>query len=159
MGLDACVYCDCYEKGRLLQPPPNGVSLHVEPDGSLGCEDSAVVDWIAWDQWREQLACIHPAGMLLHHRLGNITLIGLIRAELNREPAKFPILLSKVVYSGSHAGDFLLVETIPALQEELDRLSDFKCSGPKAVPFISRFRAQMNELAAASRAVGKPVVF
>lgn len=30
MALDAVVYCDCFEKGRLLEPPPGGVRLRVE---------------------------------------------------------------------------------------------------------------------------------
>ena len=161
MGLDAFVYCNCYEKGRLLEPPPTGVSLQVQPDGSLGRErdDGTLESDIAWDTWREQRACEHSGGILLHHRLGNIALIGLLRAELQREAGLFPILATKVVYSGSHGGDHLAVETIPALQRELELLGEFRCSTREAASFMSEFRAQMSELATSALSIGKPIAF
>src|SRR5678816_451352 len=99
MGLDAFVFCDCYEKGRLRESPPTGVTLRVEPDGSLGREhdDGTLESDHAWDTWREQRACDHGGGILLRHRLGNIALVGLLRAELHREADRFPILATKVV--------------------------------------------------------------
>lgn len=36
MGLDATVYCDCFETGRLKELPPNP-SVFVSDDGSLDC--------------------------------------------------------------------------------------------------------------------------
>jgi len=161
MGLDAFVFCDCYEKRRLLEPPPAGVSLHVQPDGSLGRGrgDGSLESDLAWDEWREQRACEHHGGILLHHRLGNISLVGLLRAELQREADRFPILTTKVIYSGSHAGDYLAFETIPALVRELELLREFRCSTPDAAGFMSGFRAQMSELATAALSVGKPIAF
>src|SRR5437879_5473681 len=128
MSLDAFVFCDCYERGRLRTPPPVGVSIKVESDGSLGREgdNSTLEDDLAWDQWREQLACEHPGGALLHYRLGNISLIGSLRPELQREPSRFPILLGKVLFSGSHAGDYLPLDLVPVVQKELEGLADFK---------------------------------
>src|SRR5258706_13110346 len=124
MGLDAFVYCDCYEKGRLREPPPSGVILCVEPDGALGREQDVgtLESDLAWDDWRERRACEHRGGILRRHRLGNISEIGLLRAELQRGAERFPILVTKVVYSGSHAGAFLQVAEIPAVQRELDLL-------------------------------------
>lgn len=153
--------CDCYEKGRLLEQPPAGDSLKVQADGSLGRErDDGILECdIAWDTWREQRACKHAGGILLHHRLGSIDLIGLLRAELQREIARFPILVTKVVYSGSHAGDHLAVETIPALQRELELLREGRCSTREAANVISVFRAQMSELATTALSVGKPIAF
>jgi hypothetical protein len=178
MGLDACVYCDCFEKGRLRESPPKGITLMVETDGSLGhVEKNLDLEiFIEWDRWREEFACEHPRGELLSHRLGNISSIGIIRHELEREPARFPILLTKVVYSGSHAGDFLPLDTNPALRQELELLDDFKCSNkpfrsfnpfyslkifkaPSPAAFVSAFRTQMLELVAASKSVNKPIVF
>ena len=161
MGLDARVYCDCYHKGRLREPPPPGVSLRVEPDGSLGRErDGGSIEAdLVWNQWREHWACEHTGGVLLHHRLGNISLIGLLRGELQREPSRFPILLTKVIYNGSHAGDYLTVETIPALQREIELLGYFRCSTQKAERFISQFRAQLAELATTALSIGQPISF
>jgi hypothetical protein len=161
MGLDAFVFCDCFEKGRLLNPPPAGVSLRVEPDGSLGREsdDGSLAGDLIWDEWRESLACEHSSGMLLRHRLGNISLIGLLRSELKREPTRFPILLQKVVYSGSHGGDYLPVDVVRNLEVELQDLAHFKCSSKESDEFMSSFRLQMLELVAASLSVLKPIAF
>jgi hypothetical protein len=161
MSLDACVYCDCFEKGRLREPPPVGVALRLEPDGSLGREhdDGKLESDLAWDQWRERLACEHPGGALLRHHLGNISLIGFLRSELQRAPFRFPILLTKVLYSGSHAGDYLTVERVPALQRELEDLANFRCNTREADGFMFEFRRQMSELVVASLSVSKPIVF
>ena len=161
MSLDAFVFCDCYERGRLRAPPPVGVSLKVESDGSLGREgdDGTLEADLAWDRWREQLACEHPGGMLLRYRLGNISLIGSLRSELQREPSRFPILFSKVLFSGSHAGDYIPFDLVPALQRELEGLADFRCSARKTDAFMSEFRTQMSALVAASLAVSKPITF
>jgi len=161
MGLDAFVFCDCFEKGRLLHPPPVGFAPRVEPDGSLdpGRDDYTLEEILAWDQWREGFACEHGAGMLLRHRLGNISLIGSLRAELRREAERFPILLKRVVYSGSHGGDHLPLDVVKELQKELGELASFKCSSRKSDEFMSGFRIQMLELVAASFSVGKPICF
>jgi hypothetical protein len=161
MGLDAFIFCDCYEKGRLRELPPTGVLLRVGPDGSLDREhdDGTLESDIAWDTWRYQRACDHWGGILLRHHLGNIALIGLLRAELEREAARFPIVATKVVYSGSHAGNYLPVETIPALQRELELLQEFQCSTSEAASFMSEFRAQMSELAMTALSIGKPIAF
>ncbi len=160
MGLDACVYCDCFEKGKLLSHPPVGFATQVEPDGSLGPgrDDYSLEQILAWDQWCGR-GCEHARGMLLHHRLGNIALIGSLRAELKREPERFPILLNKVVYSGSHAGDFLPVDTVKDLEKELEQLASFKCQSKKSDKFMAQFRLQMLELVAASLSVMKPIAF
>jgi hypothetical protein len=161
MGLVAFVFCDCYEKGRLCTPPPGGVGLRVSPDGSLapGREDCSLDELLAWDNWQARLACEHRRGELIHHRLGNISLIGRLRLELQREPSRFPVLLGKVVYSGSHAGDCLPIDLIQGLRSEIEELAHFKCSTPESDDFMSRFRTQMQELIAASLSVMKPIVF
>lgn len=161
MGLDAVVYCDCYEKGRLLEPPPAGSVLSVEPNGALGRAETGgtLESALEWDCWYESRACEHQGGILIEHRLGNIALIGLLRTELERASEQFPILVTKVVYSGSHAGDFLPAEDIPALQKELDALSAFRCSNAQADRFMVEFRNQMSELAMVARLVGKPIAF
>lgn len=161
MSLDGRVFCDCYEKGRLREPAPSGVILRVEPDGSLGCEGNvgSLDADLAWDEWREHLACEHSGGVLLHHRLGNISLIGLLRSELHRDVSRFPSLLTRVLYSGSHAGDFLETDVIPALQREIEALAVFKCDKLEAQVFVAQFRRQMSELVAAAISVNKPIVF
>jgi hypothetical protein len=161
MGLDAYIYCDCYEKGRLLEPPPGGISLRVEANGELARErdDGTLESDLAFDRWQAKRACGHARGILLHHRLGNIALIGLLRTELQREPSRFPILLAQVVYSGSHGGDFLALETIPLLQRELESLKEFKGRTQEADNFMSKSRGQLSELATTALSIGKPIAF
>ena len=161
MSLDATVWCDCFEKGKLREPPPPGVLLRVEPSGFLTFNDAElpVETEIAMDQWRERRACKHPGCRLLHHRLGNIALIALLRSELKHEADRYPIICGKVLYSGIHAGDYLPLDTIPGLQRELDQLRDFKCSGEEANKFMIAFHAQMCELVGAALSVSKPIDF
>jgi hypothetical protein len=161
MGLDAFVYCDCYEKGLLREPPPAGVTLCVEPDGLLGRvqTDTSLEADMEWDQWRSMRACKHEGGILLSHRLGNISLIGLLRNELQEHADTFPILVHKVLYSGSHTGDFLPADQIPALQHELDLLATFKCKSRESDKFVAQFREQMAELAATAQSINKPIAF
>jgi hypothetical protein len=138
MGLDACVYCDCFERGRLIEPPPHGIKLQIENSGRLERvgEESSLEEYFDWVAWQEQRACVHSGGFLVRHRLGNIALIGILRKELGREKDRFPILTSKVVYSGSHAGDFLCIELIPVLQQELEILNGFKCADKDARRYL-----------------------
>jgi len=181
MGLDACVYCDCLEKGRLRNPLPATVSVKVGEDGYpvvVKGNEEIHVDHPDWSDF----ACIHERRELLHYRLGNITLIGLLRGELAREASSFPILCQKVVYSGCHAGDRLTLPQIMELRDELLRLADFKCvgnppglspmrhlekllgigwypSGEQAGKFMCVFRQSMSELVEAALVVQKPIVF
>jgi hypothetical protein len=159
MSLDAFVFCDCYEKGKLLKPPPAGISLQVQPDGSLCHDGDSIEADRAWYQWKPRSACKHEGGVLLHHRLGNIALIRLLRSELQREPSRFPILLGKVLHSGTHSGDYLPFEFVPALQGEVEGLINFRSSTPEAAEYISHFRVRMSELVAASLSVTKPIAF
>jgi hypothetical protein len=183
MGLDACVYCDCLEKNRLREPLPKDVIIKVDGDGCPIIIESG--EEIGSDHPKyDHFACEHELKHLVSHRIGNIALVGLLRAELKRDEASFPILLKKVVYNGVHAGDFLAVDQIPALRIELQRLTEFKCIGgspkyflqhmlakffrlalfehisaKKADVFMRNFRLQMTELADAAERVRKPICF
>ena len=42
--LQAYVFCDCYEKGRLYRPPPNPEIVAVLPNGDLGYYDDATLE-------------------------------------------------------------------------------------------------------------------
>src|SRR5271170_6153916 len=82
MGPDALVYCDCFEKGRLLEPPPPGSTLTVATDGTLLCVSEELEVQLAFDHWRYDRACAHESGILVHHRIGNAVLVSLLRREL-----------------------------------------------------------------------------
>ena len=104
MGLDATVYCNCFEVGRVKEPPP--CTVVVAADGSLDCKSDDLDTDLSFAKWLLH-ACEHANGVLLHHRLGNMALVGLVRSELRQDELKFPVLLTKVLYNGTHAGDYL----------------------------------------------------
>jgi hypothetical protein len=76
MGLDATVYCNCFEMGMLREPPPCPDIVHVTPDGSLDCKSDDLDTLLSFDRWLLERACEHENGILLHHRIGNLALVG-----------------------------------------------------------------------------------
>ena len=183
MGLDAYVYCDCLEQGRLERPLPKDVSVRMQPDGYPVVVKSGREIWDD-DPEADAFACEHTHRARLHHRLGNISLIALLRSELAREGARFPILLRRVIYNGIHASDHLPVNMIPDLRGEIERLKSFRCVGnfpasrvtrlawklflipryhytsaAEADRFMHCFRLQMAELCDVASGIGKPIAF
>jgi len=158
MGLDAFVFCDCYEKGSLKRKPPDPDLVYVLPNGDLACrsEDSKVLK--RFDRWREN-ACEHEAGLVAGDWLGNASLIGSIRNELSRRSRDFPTLLKRVVYSGTHCGDHLTLKLIAKLQMELDRLKTLRSGNKELDRGIQRLRRQLQKLVHASLKIGKTIAF
>jgi len=159
MGLDARVHCDCFESGNLKELPPYPNLVSLTADGSLEFHSTDLEILLELDRWLNYRACVHESGILLHHRIGNIAVVGLLRAELAREPEKFPVLLKQVLYSGSHGGDYLSLEDVALLRSELSSLTTFVCAKPANEEYVESFRRQMLELADACQQVGKPILF
>ncbi|HEY3965846.1 MAG TPA: hypothetical protein VGM05_14905 [Planctomycetaceae bacterium] len=159
MGLDAVVYCDCLETGRLRELPPPGCEPIVSRDGSLNCRSNELNDQLAFDQWLQSRACEHENGVLLHHFLGNIATVAALRTELQRLPAQFPIMLTKVIYNGVHAGDCLDASQIAGLKSEILALSDFHGSTPDTDQLLRHFESQMVALVECAQRISKPISF
>jgi hypothetical protein len=159
MGLDATVYCDCFEADRLREPSPYPALVYVVPNGNLDCRSEDVATLLEFDQWLLNRACQHKNGILLRHYIGNITLVTLLRNEFAREAERLPILLGKVLYSGSHTGDYLSVDEVRDLQRELSDLDTFTCSNEKNKRYVDQFRRQMQKLVDASMGIAKPISF
>ncbi|HEY9785842.1 MAG TPA: hypothetical protein V6D17_10605 [Candidatus Obscuribacterales bacterium] len=126
MGLDARVYCDCWEKGAVLSPPPNAELVVVDEAGMPQTREGVSGDdFFAFENWA-LTACPHQSFILLHKRLGNISLIAVIRqivSLLRSDPAAHcPVLWNKVIYNGIHCGDYLATEEVEALSAELEAL-------------------------------------
>ena len=158
MGLDATIYCNCFETGRLKEPPPCP-SVSISSDGSLECGSEDLNTVLAFDQWLLHRACEHPNGILLHYHIGNVAQVGCLRNELEKEGEWFSILLAKVLYSGAHAGDCLSLEDVRAARSELERLVTFVCSSEENQADVNSFRRQMTELAEVALRVAKPISF
>jgi len=157
MGLDATVYCNCFETGKLKEQPDQEV--FVCHNGSLECQEEDLDIQLAFDQWLYCRACDHANGILVHHRIGNIALVGLLREELKLKKELFPYLLSKILYNGIHGGDFLPIQDFSILRAELDQLTTFSCSSKRNAECVDWFRTQMVELLEAAESVSKPISF
>jgi hypothetical protein len=164
MGLDACVYCNCFERDLLREPPPYPELLRLADDGAPEIRSDSLAKDLAHDEWEARGPCPHPGFVLVQHRIGNIALVGLLRAEITRlaemHSLNLPILRDKVVYSGSHSGDWLSLEDVRALESEVGQLrgvcstlSDDKRS------YVFQFLDQLSDLISASQSVHKPVSF
>ncbi len=159
MGLDAHVCCDCYERGRLRSPPPPGCNVSVSDDGGLLCGSDDPEVQIAFDLWLRSEACEHEHGYLASHRLGNIALVAALRAELSRWPDRFPVLLARVIYNGTHCCDSIAAADVARLAPEVEALATVRCADAELGPLLRDFEAQMRELVTAALRVGKPLVF
>jgi hypothetical protein len=159
MGLDATVYCNCFETGRLKEIPPFFETIFVDNDGNLDCRSKDFETQLEFDQWLFYRACEHENGVLLHHRMGNIALVSLLRNELSRESEKFPVILQKILYNGIHAGDYLALDEVVKLKTELDELGGAAASDARNKQFIDDFHEQLVELTNASLQVKKPISF
>jgi hypothetical protein len=104
-------------------------------------------------------ACEHPGGILLHHRIGNLAQVTLLRGELSRDATAFSVLLDKVLYSGMHAGNYLLPNELGDVAFVLEGLDRLVCSTPTNQEYVDFFRMQMGELLEAASLVGKPISF
>jgi hypothetical protein len=120
--------------------------------------DPSEEEWEAHDQW-VQKSCEHE-GFLVSESLGNITRAQHLREflrGLQGDPGpKFPILLKKVVYDGTHTGDWIPIKQSPALLKEVTLVlgsSDILTPGEK------EFFESMKRLCEASIASGNPIVF
>ena len=162
MGLDAMVYCDCFERGSLRIPPPDPQLLAVGLDGAPS--PTLPEDLDAYFAWEAMRPCPHDRFVLLHHRLGNMGTVGWMRSSLKRiasDPEEeFPVFWGKVIYSGIHSGDWLGPPKVDALRVELDRLLPAPLSWPEDDRFFfSEFVTKLQGLVYAALWVNKPIVF
>jgi hypothetical protein len=131
---------------------------YVAQDGNLECEVEDVDVAISFDTWRED-ACEHPGGILVHHYLGNITSIDLVRTGLRDREPDFPVIFEKVIYSATHCGDRLELSDVARVSVELTRIGSLRLQDERVAAAVAYFNAQMSELVAASKSVGKPIAF
>ena len=158
MSLDAFVFCDCFEKGCLRGQPRSEWAVYVDKDGRRESGAANLNEQMAFDSWHYD-ACEHERGILLHHRLGNISLIGFFREAFNPYSDQLPILAGKVIYSGSHCCDYLNVTEVERLRGEIEVIATVCGKNAQDEQFIRRFEQQLRELADCSLRVRKPIAF
>ncbi len=166
MGLDAVVFCDCVEKGRLKTPHPFPGLLYIAVNG---CPDVRSRDGAKIEQheaWMHS-ACAHEDMMIDGTHLGNISSIEfmwqMLHAAIPAPERDFPVLCRKVIYDGGHCGDHLTRASVLRLVEELKRLRkiDFsKLDIKKAdVKFIDEFQSELSRLVKTAIKIKKPIAF
>lgn len=158
MGLDAVVYCDCFERGRLRSLPKPEWNVHVSDEGGRAPRTGSVEEDIAFDQWDFD-ACEHERGILLHHFIGNMAGVAFLRKILSQYPNALPITLSKILYSGIHAGDFIAADEVALLEPELKALSETHFDDAEAEDWVRDFERKLRELVERALKVGKPISF
>ncbi len=160
MGLDATVYCDCYAKGQIRRPPPQPELVYIDENGQVSLKwDQPGADQSAFYDWLEN-ACEHgPMGELVSHHIGNIARVAYLRGALSESVGRFPVLLSKVVYNGTHSGDALGIDDVQRVRSEMEQLRDVHGPNRADEQVIREFERQMLELIDASQRVQKPIVF
>lgn len=109
--------------------------------------------WLIHDRWYRD-SCPH-SGHLIEKRLGNVSFAAHVRGFLEKNsPNDFPLLLQRVIYSGTHSGNWIAVRDVPQLIKETRKLQ-----GLTTDAIIVEFANDMIELAEASIATGNPIAF
>ena len=158
MGLDAVVYCDCFEKGKLRSEPNLEWKVVVSPDGSLDSDAKEPRVLAEFDRWVVG-ACPHEDGILIHHRIGNVARIARYREILRDRSDEFPMLFRKVVYSGTHSGDYLTIDEVEKLKDEVALLSEMIHEDSDSEDYLHEFQTQLSELVSYSLRIRKPISF
>lgn len=158
MSLDAFVRCTCIRDGK-AKPHPFPERLTFDESGAPSLTgDPSEDEWQAHDDWVVE-SCEH-GGYLLSLPLGNISRIAHLRTFLRglegKPGPRFPILLEKVIYNGTHTGDWLPLEESPALLKEVETVlhsRDILASSEK------EFFENLKQLCEASIETGNPILF
>ena len=154
MGLNASVRCNCIKEGKAPRHPFPEL-LAFDETGEPALKSDGDIDlklWLKHDKWYRD-SCPH-SGYLVEKRLGNIASVAYVRGFLEENsPDSFPLLLDRVVYSGTR-GDLVAAIDVPQLLNETRRLQ-----GLTSDPLILQFTNDVIELAEASIATGNPIVF
>jgi len=158
MSLDAYVRCNCVRDGKAKPHPLPSRFTWDESNSPSLTGDPTEEEWDLHQRWLEE-SCVHE-GYLASEFLGNITRAKNVRQflkGLQGEPGpKFPILLKKVVYDGTHTGDWIPAAETPALLKEVDLVlhsRDILTHGEK------EFFESMKRLCEASQSTGNPIAF
>src|SRR5215475_1797642 len=116
MGLDASVHCNCAKEGKAKTHPfPELLSFDETGEPILkGGGDISLKLLLKHDEWYRD-SCPH-SGCLVEKRLGNMTAVAYVRDFLkDNSPKTFPLLLERVVYSGTHTGDWIAAGDVAQL--------------------------------------------
>ena len=84
-------------------------------------------------------------------------LVEALRQEIEQVLNRHSIIVSKMLFSGTHAGDSIPLDLIPALENELLRLRRY--ANEKGSVRVKQFVIDVTDLATAAKREGNPIVF
>src|SRR5207253_1992444 len=93
----------------------------------------------------------------VRNRIGNIALISELRQQAGAVLDENSVVLSKVLYSGTHCGDAIDAQVFPNLEQELSLLH--RHAEKVGSEYLKRFSADVVELITAAKSEGNPIVF
>ena len=168
MGLDAYIFCDCVERKHLKVPHPYPRQLYVRRNGAPEIRTKDPDKFEKHDAWMQLPPCRHDQMMMGGSHLGSAGYISWIRDVLAQalrgsHLPKFPILLGKVLYSGTHTGDYITIRQVERLATELQQLKklDLRNLGidPEDIELIKPAVNRISRLANSALKFKKPIVF
>lgn len=159
MTLQAVVFCNCFEKGRLRAPPPVGCRLWVAGDGALQCDSGDFYLQTSFACWLHDQACDHPDGILLRRELGGPTEIRLLRSALSQVPNRYPVFQSCLLVTGDPSNESFISADFGALRAEIMALADVRNDDPETMPLLRWLQANLTELLECAIFANKPIAF
>jgi hypothetical protein len=157
MGIDATVYCDCFEQKR-IRVPAQFKNVALQAEGYIALENGNQEQWKEFDKWRKT-ACPHVDGILKQIRIGNSDLIGFLEGYVQKHFPDSPLLLSRVISSGTHTGDFIPPDHLEDLKQELNRLDAGQLQSKQERYHVIEFKESMGSIIQAALSTKKPIVF
>lgn len=146
MGLDAAVYRRLEELPFAKEDLP---FVAVDPrTGQVDFEDAAL-----FKAWSDRVKAVEK-------RIGNIALVNVLKSELEGilgQSSSETLLITKVLYSGTHSGDIIAKEDLGSLKHEIALVRGLAGRQPSLE--LASFLADIEELVAASEMHGNPIVF
>ena len=89
-------------------------------------------------------------------RIGNISAIGTLRREVAQLLGEESFIVQKLLYSGSHSGDFIGLSSLSELELEL---SELEALGGQLQNEVSSMVSKLRALASEAKKQGNPIVF
>jgi hypothetical protein len=158
MNLNGFLRCTGIRDGKAKPHPFSDRLIFDESGEPKPTGDPSGEAWAAREQWTGGL-CEHE-GYLLSLFLGDITRVGNLRSflrHLRGTPGpRFPILLEKVLYDGTHTGDWISSKIAEKLLKEVDTVLH---SSDILADFEKEFFNNLKLLCEAIGATGSPVMF
>jgi len=157
MKLDAVVFCNCFEKGRLRAPPPPGCRLVIASDGGLVCDSGDFYVQAAFLHWLYEQACDHPYGRLIHLSLADWEGLTALRRVLRETPGRGAMLLSRVLRPNIREIEVIAPQELGALRAEILALGDLHWHDREIETLLRVFESRMAELVECAMFANKPI--